>query len=178
MRKPPLLPADSITVIGITPGTAGLPLDNVDPDAGIDPDAAGPETGIRALFVDDRELRLRLFGPSPSKKIGWGKFKGTLKQWEREGFPPLNQFRTRFYPACLEWLYEQHARRGNGCPGDIQDGPENFGRHEHATTRQSPRSQARSRPQGRNGTVVLDGETSRAQPDGLPRLVHPPPARR
>jgi hypothetical protein len=150
------------------------PPDDVDPDTGIDPDAAA-----RALFVDDRELHRRLFGPS----LGWKRFKATLKIWECEGCPRVNELtRTRFYPAVVEWLHAQYGRRGaheNFLAEEAQDGPENFGNGENnATTRESAGPQTRPGPQGRNATVVLDGETSRARPDGLSRLVHPPAARR
>jgi hypothetical protein len=135
-----------------------------------------PDT--RALFVDDRELHRRLFGPS----LGWDRFKATLKIWEREGCPRVNELtRTRFYPAVVEWLHAQYGRRGaheNLLAEEAQDGPEDFGSGENATTRESPRPQTRPRPQGRNDTLVLDGTASRPKSNGLPRLGDPAPARR
>jgi hypothetical protein len=126
-----------------------------------------------ALFVNDRELHRRV---CPS--LGWDSFRAVLKGWERDGFPKTNSsMRARFYPAVEAWLNLHYGLREGAC-ADAEDGPENFGSSEHATTREGARPQARPHPQGRHGVPVLDGASGRPQSDGLPRLVHPPAARR
>jgi hypothetical protein len=128
---------------------------------------------IAARFVTDRELHPRI-----CPALGWDSFRAAVKVWERDGFPKINPLtRGRFYPAVVEWLNSKYGLRGN-FSADAEDGPENFGGDEHATKRQGARPQARPHPQGRNGGVLLDGEASRARPDGLPRLMHSTPARR
>jgi|SRR6266446_6175852 len=144
------------------------PLVNVDPDTGINPDAAG------ALFVQERELKRRL---CPFR--GDDRFRAIVRAWERDGFPKINPLTgARFWPAVVAWLQSHYGAHENLLAEEAQDGPEDFGSGENATTRESAGPQTRPRPQGRNATLVLDGPAGRAQSDGLPRLVHPPAARR
>jgi hypothetical protein len=177
MREP-LPPPDSITVVTVTPGTAPPqdvagaleprkrqsmrePLDNVDPDTG-------------ALFVQDRELHRRL---CPS--LSGPRFRALLKVWEGDGFPRISSLTGgRYWRAVVAWLDSHYGAHENLLAEEAQDGPEDFGSGENATTRESSRPQARPRPQGRHDPGVLDGTASRPKSNGLPRLVDPAPARR
>jgi hypothetical protein len=126
-----------------------------------------------ALFLQDRELRQRI-----NPKLGWDRFQAAIRYAESLGFPKIHRlWGGRYWPAVKEWL-DKHAGGGAAVAEEVEDGPENFGRDEYASTGQRTRSQARPRPQGRNDSVLLDGAPGRTQSDGLPRLVHPAAAGR
>jgi hypothetical protein len=143
-----------------------------------DASAAQPRKRRRGgLFVRDRELRRRI-----CPDLGMDRFKAVLKTWERDGFPKTNALTGgRYWPAVRAWLDSRYGAHEKLFGEDAHDGPENFGnsgRDEDGTTRQGARPQARPHPQGRNTPTLLDGQAGRAQPDGFPRLICPPAARR
>jgi hypothetical protein len=142
-------------------------------------DHPGPHDLVRvadapSLFVQDRELH-QLINP----RLGWDRFRAAVKVWERDGFPKINSLiGGRYWRAVVAWLDSHYAAQEKSFAEEPEDGPEDFGRGQHATTRESTRLQARPRPEGRNGAAILDGAPGRAQSDGISRLMHPPSARR
>jgi hypothetical protein len=95
-----------------------------------------------ALFVHERELHRRI-----CPALGWDSFRAALKVWELEGFPKvISLTRGRYWPAVKAWLESHYGLRENVRFEEVEDGPENFGGHEHAASRKGARAQARPRP--------------------------------
>src|SRR5262245_58120801 len=117
-------------------------------------DNAAPEPP--ALFVQDRELHRRV-----CPDLGWNRFRAALKVWERDGFPRVVSLTGgRYWRAVVAWLDSHYGAHETSPAEEVEDGPEDFGRREHASARESNRPQARPHPQGRNDAALLDGAPS------------------
>jgi len=115
------------------------------------PDATDP---VDAAFVDDRELHRRI-----NPKIGWDRFRATVREAEDRGFPRIRTlWGGRYWPAVKAWLDNDNGVRNDGYVGDTQDGPEHF----DATEGQEARLQDRPHPAGRHAPALLDRRERRA----------------